>query len=160
MESWLLFAVGAGFDSYLVDVLTFSDIFPGYTKLQLKWDEHQEEYKEEFENSMNDLEDIKETYYENLRKIGDDLSLRQKELDKILAGRNKLSSLYSAHHEQLQRSASALFSIYYEANKASRSDPVPDRFNKGYLVSKMSLSTQGTYEPREAQNIKKRTYLQ
>ena len=157
LESWLLFTVGAGFATVtLADVLTFSDIFPGYTKLQLKWDEHQEEYKEEFENSMNDLEDIKETYYENLRKIGDDLSLRQKELDKILAGRNKLSSLYSAHHEQLQRSASALFSIYYEANKASRSDPVPDRFNKGYLVSKMSLSTQGTYEPREAQNIKKR----
>ena len=105
---------------------------------------------------MSDLEEIKENYYETLRKIGDDLSVRQRELDKILAGRNKLSSLYASHHEQLQRSASALFSIYYEAKKASRTEPVPERFNKGYLVSKMTLSSQGTYEPREAQNIKKR----
>lgn len=157
LESWILFSIGSLFATItLVDILTFSDVFPGYTKLQLKWDDHQEEYKEEFEHSMSDLEEIKENYYETLRKIGDDLSARQRELDKILAGRNKLSSLYASHHEQLQRSASALFSIYYEANKASRTEPVPERFNKGYLVSKMTLSSQGTYEPREAQNIKKR----
>lgn len=156
-ESWMLFAIGMLFAFItLVDVFTFSDIYPGYSKRQKKWDEEQEEYKEEFDLLIDELNEIKEDYNENLRQIGDALSSRQKELDTIQSGRNRLSSLYSAHHEQLQRAANSLFSYYYEANRAARTEPVPRRFNERYLVAKMELSSGKSFQPREAQKIKDR----
>lgn len=157
LESWMLYAIGMLFAFItLVDVLTFSDIYPGYSKRQKKWDEEQEEYKEEFDVLIEELDAIKEDYNENLRQIGDALSSRQKELDTIQSGRNRLASLYSAHHEQLQRAANSLFSYYYEANRAKRTEPVPRRFNERYIVAKMELTSNKSFQPREAQKIKDR----
>ena len=157
LESWMLFAIGILFAFVtLVDVLTFSDIFPGYTKRQQKWDEEQEEYKAEFDEATEALDEIKEDYRDQLRQIGDALSSRQRELDAIQSGRNRLASLYAAHHEHLQRAANSLFSYYYEANKAKRTTPVPQRFNNRYIVAKMELTTNKSFQPREAQKIKGR----
>lgn len=156
-ESWMLFAIGVLFAVItLVDVITFSDIYPGYTKRQARWDEEQSEYKEQFDDLIEDLNEIKEDYQEQLSKIGAALSARQRELDNILSNRNRLSSLYAAHHEQLQRAANALFSFYYERNKKCRTEQAPDRFNQRYLVPEMALSTGAAFEPREAQKIKSR----
>lgn len=156
-ESWMLFAIGVLFAVVtLVDVITFSDIFPGYTKRQARWDEEQTEYKEQFDDLIEDLNEIKADYQDQLTEIGSALSARQRELDNILSNRNRLSSLYAAHHEQLQRAANALFSFYYESNKKCRTEPAPDRFNKRYLVPEMSLSSGASFEPREAEEIKSR----
>ncbi|XOY55389.1 MAG: OmpH family outer membrane protein [Rhodobacterales bacterium] len=156
-ESWMLFAIGVLFAVItLVDVITFSDIYPGYTKRQARWDEEQSEYKEQFDDLIEDLNEIKEDYQEQLSEIGAALSARQRELDNILSNRNRLSNLYAAHHEQLQRAANSLFSFYYESNKKSRTEQAPDRFNKRYLVPEMALSTGASFEPREAQKIKSR----
>ena len=157
LESWMLFAIGLLFAFItLVDILTFSDIFPGYTKRQQKWDDEQEEYKAEFEEATAALDEIKDDYRDQLKQIGDALSSRQKELDTIQSGRNRLASLYSAHHEHLQRAANSLFSYYYEANKAKRTTPVPQRFNNRYIVAKMELTTNKSFQPREAEKIKER----
>ena len=157
LESWMLFAIGILFAFItLVDILTYADIFPGYTKRQLKWDAEQEEYKAEFEDATDALDEIKEDYREQLRQIGDALSSRQRELDTIQSGRNRLASLYAAHHEHLQRAANSLFSYYYEANKAKRNTPEPKRFNNRYIVAKMELTTNKSFQPREAQMIKDR----
>jgi len=157
LESWMLFAIGMLFAFVtLVDILTFSDIFPGYTKRQQKWDEEQEEYKAEFDEATNALDDIKEDYRDQLKQIGDALSSRQRDLDTIQSGRNRLASLYAAHHEHLQRAANSLFSYYYEANKAKRTTPEPQRFNNQYIVAKMELTTNNSFQPREAQKIKDR----
>ena len=157
LESWMLFAIGMLFATVtLVDIITFSDSHPGYTKRQIRWDEEQEEYKDEFDSLIQELDDIKEDYNENLKAIGNALTTRQRELDNILSGRNRLTSLYSAHHEQLQRAANSLFSYYFEANRAKRTKPVPDRFNKRYIVAKMELSSGKSFQPREAQKVKNR----
>lgn len=157
MESWMLFSIGALFATItLVDVITFSDIFPGYTKVQQKWDTEQEEYKAEFEALLEELGETKEDYNDKLKEIGSSLTARQRELDNILSGRNRLASLYTAHHEQLQISANSLFSYYFESNRAVRTEPVPDRFNKRYPVAKMVLSSGSSFNPREADKIKKR----
>lgn len=157
LESWMLFAIGVLFATVtLVDIITFSDIYPGYTKRQMRWDEEQEEYKVEFDSLIQELDDIKEDYNDNLKAIGNALSSRQRELDNILSGRNRLASLYASHHEQLQRAANSLFSYYFEANRAARTTPVPERFNSRFTVSKMELSSSKSFQPREAQKIKDR----
>jgi hypothetical protein len=157
LESWMLFAIGVLFATVtLVDIITFSDIYPGYTKRQMRWDEENEEYKDEFDSLIQELDDIKEDYNDNLKAIGNALSSRQRELDNILSGRNRLVSLYSSHHEQLQRAANSLFSYYFEANRAARTTSVPDRFNRRFVVSKMELSSGKSFQPREAQKVKDR----
>ena len=104
LESWMLFAIGVLFATVtLVDIITFSDIYPGYTKRQMRWDEEQEEYKLEFDSLIQELDDIKEDYNDNLKAIGNALSSRQRELDNILSGRNRLASLYASHHERWVR---------------------------------------------------------
>ena len=157
LESWMLFAIGVLFATVtLVDIITFSDIYPGYTKRQMRWDEEHDEYKDEFDSLIQELDDIKEDYNDNLKTIGNALSSRQRELDNIMSGRNRLASLYAAHHEQLQRAANSLFSYYFEANRASRTTPVPERFNRRFIVSKMELSSSKSFQPREAQKVKDR----
>lgn len=156
-QSWILFALGLLFATItLTDIITFSDNFPGYTKLQVKWDDYQAEYKTEFQQSLEDLEDIKEDYHNNFKSIGDDLSLRSKELDKLISCRTRISALYENHEKHLQTSAEVLFSVYFEANRAARSEPVPARFDEAFKLEKMALTTAGNFQPREAQNVKKR----
>ena len=166
LESWMLFSIGALFALItLVDVFKFSDLFPGYTAVQQKLDTELEEYNSEFQSSVEDLEEIKNQYYEDLSHIGENLSVRQKELDSISSNRNRLSVLYEANHEHLQTASNKLFSYYYASNKAARSTKAPARFEKQNLVPKMALSKGDGMQPREAQNIKKRisnakTYLE
>ncbi|MDA8860091.1 MFS transporter [Paracoccaceae bacterium] len=156
-QSWILFAMGILFATItLTDIITFSDILPGYSKVQEKWDEHQLDYKAEFQESLENLEAIKEEYRDNLKNIGDDLSIRFRELDKILRSRARISSLYENHDRHLQASAEVLFSCYYEANKASRTKKEPDRFNQNLVLDRMELTTAGGFQEREAQRIKKR----
>ena len=57
---------------------------------------------------MEELDETKEDYNDKLKEIGGSLTARQRELDNILSGRNRLASLYTAHHEQLQISANSL----------------------------------------------------
>jgi hypothetical protein len=157
LKSWVLFAVGSLFAAItLADVITFSDIFPGYTKLQEKWDDEQEEYKEEFEQSLEDVTDIKEEYQDTLKKIGDDLTIRQQELDKIITGKNRLIAVYESHHEHLQRSADVLFSAYFEANKSKRTKPAPKRYDLQYKISKTKLSSGENFSSSETKKIKKK----
>ena len=139
LESWMLFGVGMLFATItLVDVITFSDIYPGYTKVQKNWDESTDDYKEEFDALKEELNGIKEEYANDLKEIGNSLSAKLQHLDHIMSGRARLQVLYDGHHELLQRAANALFSYYYEANRAARTDAAPERFNKRYIVLKWS----------------------
>lgn len=156
-QSWILFAMGLLFATItLTDVITFSDIFPGYTRVREKWAKNQNAYKAEFENALDNLEEIKDDCRENVKKIGDDLSVRAKELDKILSSRARLTKIYENHGKHLQTSAEVLFSCYYESNRATRTKAVPDRFNQKFVLEKMDLTTVGNFKPREAQKLTER----
>ena len=157
LKSWVLFGVGTLFAAItLADVITFSDIFPGYTKVQEKWDNEQDEYKAEFENLLENITSIKDEYHDNLSKIGEDLTIRQQELDKIISGKNRLVALYSSNNEQLQRSADVLFSAYFESNKSKRTEPAPKRYDIHYRLKPLELSSGENFSSRETKQIKKK----
>ena len=157
LKSWVLFGVGTLFAAItLADVITFSDIFPGYTKVQEKWDNEQDEYKAEFENLLENITSIKDEYHDNLSKIGEDLTIRQQELDKIISGKNRLVALYNSNNEQLQRSADVLFSAYFESNKSKRTEPAPKRYDIHYRLKPLELSSGENFSSRETKQIKKK----
>ncbi len=156
-QSWILFGLGLLFAVFtLTDILTFSDKFPGYSKLKEKWDEDNDAYKDEFNAALKKLAEIRDEYREDVKKISDHLSARAGELDKILSSRDRLIKLYENHGIHLQTSAEVLFSCYFESNKASRETAVPDRFNQKIVLEKMKLATSGNFQPRESKNITKR----
>jgi hypothetical protein len=157
LKSWVLFGVGTLFAAItLADVITFSDIFPGYTKVQEKWDNEQDEYKAEFENLLENITSIKDEYHDNLSKIGEDLTIRQQELDKIISGKNRLVALYNSNNEQLQRSADVLFSAYFESNKSKRTEAAPKRYDIHYRLKPLELSSGENFSSRETKQIKKK----
>ena len=157
LESWMLFATAMLFATItLVDILTFSDIYPGYTRQQKILDEVEEDYIVEFENMKEELDEIKEDYKDNLNTIGNALSSRQRELTRILSGLSKLKSLYNVHHEQLQRASDALFSYYFEANREARTEPPPDRFNKRDMVTNMELTSDKALHDSATKKINRR----
>ena len=155
LESWTLFFIGSLFALItLIDVITLSDIYPNYTSVQKRMDEELERYKDAFSESIATLEEIRDGYYDDLKEIGDALTMRQRELDTIISSRARLSRLYYSQHDSLQRSADALFSIYYGANIAARTTNPPVRFNKGYILAKIMLETQADFQARQAKSIK------
>jgi len=157
LKSWVLFGVGTLFAAItLADVITFSDIFPGYSKVQEKWDSEQNEYKAEFEDLLENITSIKENYHDNLKKISEDLTIRQQELDKIISGKNRLVALYGSHHEQLQRAADVLFSSYFESNKSKRTEPAPRRYDTQYKINQLKLSSGDNFSSAETKKIKKK----
>lgn len=159
LKSWILFGVGTLFAAItLADVITFSDIFPGYTKVQMKWDEEQDEYKYEYKSLLENITSIKIEYHNNLKKIGEDLTIRQQELDKILAGKNRLLALYNSNHEQLQRAADVLFSAYFESNKLKRTEAAPKRYDTHYKLKPLKLSSGENFSSAEAKQIKKKIF--
>tara|TARA_B100000780_G_scaffold84274_1_gene57652 strand:+ start:517 stop:2010 length:1494 start_codon:yes stop_codon:yes gene_type:complete len=157
LKSWVLFGVGTLFAAItLADVISFTDIFPGYTKLQEKWDKEQDEYKAEFEDLLDNITNIKDEYHNNLNSIGADLTIRQQELDKIIAGRNRLIALYNSNNEQLQRAADVMFSAYYEANRSKRSKAAPKRYDAQFKVKLIQLSSGENFSSTETKKIKKK----
>jgi len=157
LKSWVLFGVGTLFAAItLADVITFSDIFPGYTKVQEKWDDEQDEYKAEFEDLLENITAIKDEYNDNLAKIGEDLTIRQQELDKIISGKNRLVALYNSNNEQLQRAADVLFSVYFESNKSQRTEPAPKRYDKHFKIKPLELSSGENFSSKETKQIKKK----
>jgi hypothetical protein len=157
LKSWVLFGVGTLFAAItLADVITFSDIFPGYTRVQEKWDEEQDEYKAEFEDLLENITAIKDEYHDNLTKIGEDLTIRQQELDKIISGKNRLVALYNSNNEQLQRAADVLFSVYFESNKSQRTEPAPKRYDKHFKIKPLELSSGENFSSKETKQIKKK----
>ena len=157
LESWMLFATAMLFATIaLVDILTFSDIYPGYTRQQKHFDEVEEDYINEFESLKEVLDEIKEDYEDNLNEIGNALTSRQRELVRILSGLGKLKSLYNAHHEQLQRASDALFSYYFQANREARTEPPPERFNNRNMVIKMELTSDKALQDSATKKINRR----
>jgi hypothetical protein len=155
LKSWVLFGVGTLFAAItLADVITFSDIFPGYTKVQEKWDEEQDEYKAEYEDLLENITSIKDEYHDNLTKIGQDLTIRQQELDKIISGKNRLVALYNSNNEQLQRAADVLFSAYFESNRSQRTEPAPKRYDTHSKLKPLELSSGENFSSKETKQIK------
>ena len=140
IKSWMLFAIGTLFATFtLVDVISFSDIYPGYTKRQTKWDEEEEEYKEAFILYTETFDDIKEEYIETLKEIGKAISIRERALDSIISSSGRLNNLYLFHIQHLQRISDLLFSRYYESNRATRTEREPVRFNERFIIEKSEL---------------------
>jgi hypothetical protein len=139
VKSWLFFGIGilcsliAFGDSYLI-----FDPYPGYGMLEKRRAGAYEAYIRRKNELISALLAIRDEAIEILEEANRDLSVRRSEHDAILEGRARLVRLFEAHQTHLDRTANALLSTYREANKRSRTTPLPHRFAVPYALEKIA----------------------
>lgn len=137
IQSWVLFGIGALFAFIaLVDVLSIDDLYPFYGKLDRTLDESRAAYAEERGDLIADLEAIKSEATLAMQQAKDDLNKRRGEYGSILESRLRATRVCEQHLDNLERAANTLLSIYYEANRAARSDPSPERFGQKFTITR------------------------
>lgn len=156
LKSWLLFSLGMFFSALVsVDFLYFNDLYPGYAPVQKKLDIEMAKYQDAYNDTVDELQDKKDDFHENLDKLNQALSTRFKELSVILANKARLTEMYASHNEQLQIASNHLYSIYYDANRAARSTSPPKRFDKALpKIINIKLSNEVTNK-REVDKLEK-----
>jgi hypothetical protein len=138
IKSWILFSVGFIFSLMaMADGLLFFDPYIGYAGLERRWIEASKQFAQARIDLIERLRDIREDATEAMNAAARDLSVRRSEYDSLLAGRGRLSQLFSQHQNQIEQAGRALLEIYREANRAARSAAAPAYFAKPYAMERI-----------------------
>src|SRR5258708_7944088 len=138
IKSWILFGVGFIFSLMaMADGLLFFDPYIGYAGLERRWIEASKQFAQARIDLIERLRDIREDATEAMNAAARDLSVRRSEYDSLLAGRGRLSQLFSQHQNQIEQACRALLEIYREANRGARSAAAPAYFAKPYAMERI-----------------------
>ncbi len=141
IKSWLFFALGLVFSiAALVDGILFTDPCPGYAELEKRVMRALDDYIDNKTDLIANLESIRDDTRLNLEEVQRDLGKRRGEHDAILEGRTRMLGLFDQHQEQLQRCANALLSKYRTANRQTRSDAAPVRFDQPWVMERITMT--------------------
>ncbi|WP_413992421.1 hypothetical protein ACMDCR_10190 [Labrys okinawensis] len=152
LNSWILFALGLLFSLIaLIDSLTFSDSYPGYSDVQRRLEAAREDYRRTKADLGDTLREVRDEYQERMEEISRDLSVRRSEYEAIVANRSRMIKLFVQHQEHLERAANVLLGIYREANKASRPSKTPKRFDSTFSLPRIQIDAHadGEWSARE-----------
>lgn len=116
VESWVLFGIGVLFSlAAFVDSLLLFDPYFGYGIVEKRLRKSRARYRHLKENLVDDLNDIHSDYSTKLREIGDDLSARLGEYDRIISAKKSKIEQFNVKQAQLEMAANSILSIYRSA---------------------------------------------
>lgn len=134
-HSWMmvgigfLFSIGAAFDGFKMN-----DKYPGYSKLERRYNGALQDYSDHQADIIDSLRDIKDTAIREMHELKDQLSSRRAEFESIISHRSRLINAFDHRIHYLQNCARHLISVYRDANLAVREAPAPTYFNKAISV--------------------------
>lgn len=134
-HSWMmvgigfLFSVGAAFDGFKMN-----DKYPGYSKLERRYNDALQNYSDHQADIIDSLRDIKDAAITQMHELKEQLSTRRAEFESILSHRGRLVNAFDHRITYLQNCARHLLSVYRDANISARSTDAPPYFHKGYTV--------------------------
>ena len=138
IKSWVFVSIGFIFSLVaMADGLLFFDPYIGYAALERRWIEASKQFSQARIDLIERLRDIREDATEAMNAAARDLSVRRGEYDSLLAGRSRLSQLFSQHQNQIEQACRALLEIYREANRGARSATAPAYFAKPYAMERI-----------------------
>ncbi|WP_156958655.1 hypothetical protein [Labrenzia sp. DG1229] len=150
--SWILFGVGAAFSLIaFLDGFFWTDPYPQYGAVQRRLEKRRVVYAETKKKLVDDLNDVRENYCDQIDEISRDLSDRRGEFDAILSHRSRLVRLFDQHQSHLEVSCNSLLNIYREANRRARSNRAPKRFSSPYKIDRVQVAAnvEGERRPEE-----------
>jgi len=138
IQSWILFGIGLLFSALaFADGWQFRDPYPGYAGVQARLNAAHDAYMARKTALIDTLDDIRRDYGEKLGEVSRDLSERRKDYDTIISNRQRLQLLFEQAQVNLEAAGTALLRIYHAANQSARSTPSPERFVRGFTLTRI-----------------------
>lgn len=131
----ITFAVLAATAAYKMD-----DPYPGYGDIYRRHEERCEDYADEIELAMEELQDIRDDAIESANDIRKELGAQFRERGQILAARQTQRTRYREHQDYLEDIANFLLGHYRAANTRNRPDgATPLHFRKKWELKRTDL---------------------
>ncbi|MBL4746186.1 MAG: hypothetical protein JKY08_07435 [Flavobacteriaceae bacterium] len=140
INSWILFGIGSLFSVIaFIDGWYLSDPYVGYAGVEKRLRIARDNYKNMRKENIQELQDIRDDFIDDIENIGRDISSRVQEHETIIASRIRLVSLLKEHQDQLNRAANILISEYRDANIEARTTRKPKSFSVKFKLSSSPL---------------------
>lgn len=134
LAAGLLFAIGAAIAGFKMD-----DPYPGYGDIYRRHEDRCEDYADQIEDAIADLQDIRDDAIGRAEGLRTELGVQFRERGDILAARESLRTRYRDHQDYLETQANALLSHYRGVNTRARSAPVPRHFQNRWELPRTEL---------------------
>jgi hypothetical protein len=139
-RSWLLFAIGLIFSIIaMIDGLAMRDTYPGYARVERHIRKVRDAYRQRQEYLIDELQNVREDYDDELSEARADLSRQRTEHDAIVANRGRLVLLFDQHQSQLEKAQNLLLASYRDPNAAARRAPPPKRFAEPRTLQRIEV---------------------
>lgn len=152
MESYVLFILGL-----VISIVSFlkgysySDPYPGYSKVASDLVGAREEYVDYLEDSIETLAEHRDNAVNGLRAANDEVHRNINDSVDALFGQKALQSNLNPFLEQCNIAANYLLSVYRDANKAARVDSPPEYFNTTYAFELLEVPNEELERRQEAE---------
>ena len=140
IQSWIFFGIGLLFSFVaFLDGLFLDDIYPGYGKLERRYEAAQDNYISDKLVLIENLTEIRDEAVDAMEEAKRDLGVRRGEHDAILQSRDRLIFRIKDHKKHLENAANQLLMKYRDSNKKSREDNPPAHFKERYVVDEIPI---------------------
>jgi hypothetical protein len=127
-KSWLLVGLGILFSAVaLLEGLVWDDCYPGYGAVARRAALQREEFEALYRDLQDDLT-IKDACLKEMRQRNREIGRQRDLFDEIIQNRARMHAALRDHLDHLKNALNQLLSVYREANRRARREPVPARF--------------------------------
>lgn len=134
LAAGIFFAIGAAIASYKMD-----DPYPGYGETYRRHEDRCEDYAEQIDAAIEDLQDIRDEAIDRAQELRDELGDQFRERGDIIASRESLRTRYRDHQDYLEDQANALLSHYRGINIRARNSNAPKHFKTKWQLNRTEL---------------------
>jgi hypothetical protein len=129
LQAWFLFLLGCGFSLVAAaEGWSMDDPYPGYGPRARHQTQLIEDYAEEKQALMAELEDLRNAAIEHIEADTMTITRQRAEYHAILEARTRLQRSFSQHLAYLEQCGNELLATYREANRRTRTTPPPPHF--------------------------------
>ncbi len=140
-ESWMLFLIGLLFATItLIDVFKMDDAYPGYGKVDRKYEKLRIRYRLQRAESVDALTETKDNVVEDIKNGSSEVGKFASERKSILIHYHEERREFEKYLDHCNQVCNQLLEIYRNSNKNARKMPVPAHFRFIYELPKYNFS--------------------
>ncbi len=135
-NSWILFFMGILFALFaLFDGYKRDDSYPGYGKIHRRLAELNEEYEDQRDEVVNQIESVRQSFLDKLEEMKQAVLLKHTRLVHLVEDKQAFVAEYEQGISNFIHAANTLIYRYRDINMRYRTQPVPSYFSSDWKVS-------------------------
>ncbi len=159
INSWMLFCMGLLFSMFaLLDGYKRDDPYPGYGKLHRRLRGSYDNYEEQRDEVIEQIESIRRQFLERLEDMKQAVAMKHTRLVHLVEEKQAFIAEYHHGIANLLTCANALIHRYRDINRAHRRTPSPAYF-KSEWKPKRQFALRGAHDDIESVNAQRELYL-